>query len=300
MTTRIYYFTGTGNSLAVAKEIVANLDAELISMASVMDQQRVVIDVDALGLIFPVYHKGLPLIVKRFAEKLENLSATYIFAVGTYGDTIGMGMRHLAQIVESRGGQLAVGFGVHLPYNYLTPQPVLKDFHASFTLREIPPEKQQALFADAPNAVERIVGAVRARSAGDLEITADFLTRLADRLGLNETLGKSSWLKVAGVTEKTDLSFIESRQLMDRAFGVDESCTGCGTCARICPVGNIRMVDGDASHQIPEWQQRCEQCFACLHWCPQTAVQFGTATVGKRRYHHPNIKLSDMLRQAAG
>ncbi len=117
------------------------------------------------------------------------------------------------------------------------------------------------------------------------------LTRLADRLHLPETLAKWVWLKVAGVEEPVDASFVESRQWMDRAFHTDARCNGCAICARICPVDNIRMLDGR-----PAWQHRCEQCFACLQWRPQEAIQFGEHTAGRRRYHHPEVRVGDMAR----
>jgi MinD superfamily P-loop ATPase len=54
------------------------------------------------------------------------------------------------------------------------------------------------------------------------------------------------------------------------------------------------MVDGR-----PTWHHRCEQCFACLQWCPEEAIQFGTETAGKDRYHHPDVTLADMRRAAS-
>ena len=108
--------------------------------------------------------------------------------------------------------------------------------------------------------------------------------------------GNSLWVarelagKIGGTEEGTKLPFIESRQLMDAAFWADDGCTGCGTCAGICPVDNIEMVDGR-----PVWQHRCEQCFACLQWCPEQALQFGAKTTGATRYHHPDVTPAEML-----
>lgn len=291
--TEIYYFTGTGNSLHVAREMASQLDGDLLSIPTLMDQERITPQADVLGLVFPVYNKGIPLILKRCLDKMSGLEIKYLFAVCTYGDTPGLAIPHLAKLVQARGGHLSAGFGVQMPYNYLTPTWTLKGFFGAFTLREIPLEKQQALLAAARVRIEQIVAYIRAGKSGDLEITSDLLTRLADRLNLNETLGKSAWLKTAGVNEPTELSFLESRQLMDRAFHADENCIGCGTCARLCPVRNICIVDGK-----PQWQQRCEQCFACLQWCPQQAIQFGNNTVGRWRYHHPDVTLADMVRGA--
>jgi MinD superfamily P-loop ATPase len=111
-----------------------------------------------------------------------------------------------------------------------------------------------------------------------------------DAINLHDSLGKTIWLRIAGVTEQTGLPFRESIQWMDRAFFADENCKGCGKCVKVCPVSNIELVD-----KKPAWQSHCEQCFACLQWCPQNAIQFGTNTAGKKRYHHPDVKVDEMF-----
>jgi ferredoxin/flavodoxin len=290
MPAEIYYFSGTGNSLAVARGIAEKIDGKLIAIPSVMDREEIQIGVDTVGLVFPVYHGGFSLIINRFVEKLEPLNKKYVFGVCTYGDSPGLAMEYLGKLIQARGGQLAAGFCVHMPYNYITPSFNLKDFLGSFTLREINPEKQQILFAAAWKKMESISTFVNNRQTGTLETGAEFITRLTDAVNLHDSLGKTIWLKIAGVTEQTGLPFRESIQLMDHAFHTNEKCKGCGTCARVCPVNNIDLVD-----KKPVWRQHCEQCFACLQWCPQEAVQFGKKTSGGKRYHHPDVKLEDMF-----
>ncbi|MBN1673737.1 MAG: hypothetical protein JXR37_22005 [Kiritimatiellae bacterium] len=48
-------------------------------------------------------------------------------------------------------------------------------------------------------------------------------------------------------------------------------------------------------NEKPSWLHRCEQCLACLHWCPQEAIQVGKKTVGRARYHHPDVRARDLM-----
>ncbi len=58
-----------------------------------------------------------------------------------------------------------------------------------------------------------------------------------------------------------------------------------------CPVNNITMVNGKSV-----WQHSCETCFACFQWCPQGAIR-GEIVEYEKRYHHPDVRLADMLRR---
>jgi len=70
----------------------------------------------------------------------------------------------------------------------------------------------------------------------------------------------------------------------DRNFVVSEACNGCGTCKKICPTQNIVHEDGR-----PRWLHHCQQCLACLHWCPKRAINYGDKTGNRGRYTHPEI-----------
>jgi len=292
MSMDIYYFSGTGNSLVVARDIAQKTNGKLISIPSVMDKESIKTDADVIGIVFPVYHKSIPFIIKRFVSKMDNLDKKYIFGVCTYGDSPCLAIKYLDKIIKSHGGKLAAGFAVNMPYNYITPSFVLNGFFKSFILREIAIEKQQELFTNWKKKLESIYEFVHARKEGEFETSAEIIEHLVDFLNLNETLGKTVWLKIAGFEGKTHLLFQESLQLMDCGFKCDDTCSGCGICSKVCPVRNIKMVD-----DRPVWQHHCEQCFACLQWCPKEAIQFGSKTSHGKSYHHPDVKLSDMLRQ---
>ncbi|NMB59030.1 MAG: 4Fe-4S ferredoxin, partial [Chloroflexi bacterium] len=114
----VFYFTGTGNSLAIARTLADRLDLKPVNIASLNHTQAIAPEAGIMGIIAPVYHGTLPLILTRFIDKLSSLESRYIFAVCTYGDHPGLFMEYLRDRLAARGGKLSAGFGLHMPYNY--------------------------------------------------------------------------------------------------------------------------------------------------------------------------------------
>ena len=118
MGTIIYYFTGTGNSLYLARQLGKQLGScQIESMAEQPPIQQVGGPDESIGFVFPVHGWGPPRIVKQFVEKLDIRKETYCFAIVNYMglklDTLGM----LNDVLQQKGTKLAYGYGVKMPGN---------------------------------------------------------------------------------------------------------------------------------------------------------------------------------------
>jgi len=260
MAATIFYFTGTGNSLAAARRIGESLgDCTLIPIASIVGQKTS--GTGVTGLVFPLYFCGLPEIVSRFTRQLELDQSEYTFAVVTRGGGPSRALTQLRQIFAGKGLKLDAGFLVNMPGNY-TP---LRDV--------LPQEKLKKVLTDAGNKLDEISEMVSRRESS------------IDRENpLSRLIGREIYHYV-----------IDTLNTRDEKFHLTEGCTSCGICAEVCPVGNITM---EAGH--PEWHGNCQQCFACHHFCIEQVIQFGRKTAQRGRYHHPEIRYDDISRQRIG
>jgi len=258
MKTKLLYFSGTGNSLAVARDI-ANLlgDTEMLTISKAL-KSGIGEPCENIGIIFPVYIWGMPLVVADFLKIIKSSDAKYFFAVCTYGGFPGATLVETEKALKAVGVKLSSGFAVRMPGNY-TPM-----------YGAIDEAKQKKMFSEEKEKVKDIALAIR---------------------GKRVSIPEKSWF-LANILF-TDIIYRFSAPHiaeMDKKFFVDEKCTSCGICAKVCPAKNIELIDGN-----PKWLHRCYQCLACLQWCPVEAIQYGEATRKRKRYRHPDVKAADFL-----
>jgi len=110
--TEIYYFSGTGNSFAVARDIANKIGGKLIPIILLIKNEKIETEADVIGFVFPIYDFKPPVIVRKFIEKLRNIDSKYIFAVCTYGITPSGSMKRFDNLIKSSGG-----FAVGMPHN---------------------------------------------------------------------------------------------------------------------------------------------------------------------------------------
>ncbi|MFA5271742.1 MAG: EFR1 family ferrodoxin [Candidatus Omnitrophota bacterium] len=259
MTAAIYYFSATGNSLVVARDLAAALgDVEIIPITRVLEnnfEQHF----DAICIVYPVYMFGLPLIVADFLKQIKIKPQTYMYSIATLGGLPGLVHTQAKEILKQRGLSLAAGFSVLMPGNY-TP-----------LYGAISQEKQEEMFKKEKERVKEIAAAIKEQKRGIMEERPYLVSFLFNKL-----------LYKAGAKQIP---------LSGKGFWVTESCTKCGLCAKVCPVENIELVDG-----MPRWLIHCQHCMACLQWCPVEAIQYKKSTLGKKRYHHPSVTSQDIIK----
>jgi len=277
MSTAIYYFSGTGNSLTAARYIAEKLDGKLIPIPAVMKEKNVKLEADVVGVVFPAFYAtndcGVPPIIERFINKLENFDLKYIFAVCTHGGMPGTTIANLRKAIKARGGKLAAGFVVKM------------------SNKNVAEAKRQKMLVKQKKKLEAICEYVNTRREGKFE-TRGLLRKilLAPLRLLEKPIFLHRYRRLSGTSS---WSFSELIPLADRSFRTNENCIGCGTCVRVCPVNNIKLVDGK-----PVWQHHCETCYSCYTWCPKNAI-YGDIVSYNDWYHNPEVKVSDMLSRSS-
>jgi formate hydrogenlyase subunit 6/NADH:ubiquinone oxidoreductase subunit I len=254
----IYYFSGTGNSYSIAKQLNQSLDkSELIPIAKIWQESRINVNADMVGFVFPLYYWGLPRIVKEFMVRLHIEGSKYLYAVVTRaGEENGIALAQLEQILAEKNTHLNAGFFIQMPSNYIL------GYHVDSE------SENQTLFEQLKVSIK------------------DILTYIHDKKGnlTSEELGK-----IDLHSEKLNKDFRDKVLESDKHFNADEKCTGCGICEKVCPVKNIKIIDFK-----PEWLHQCQQCLACINYCPEEAIQYGRKTLKSGRYHHPEISYGEI------
>lgn len=111
----------------------------------------------------------------------------------------------------------------------------------------------------------------------------------AKQIAYDILIRKVNKVRPTFLTDRLVYKLYVKRLGQDDKYVVDDTCNGCGTCQDTCPANNIVLKDGK-----PEYLHHCEHCLACVHWCPQQAIQFGEKTRNRNRYHNPNISMQEL------
>ena len=200
----IFYFSGTGNSLAAAKKIAQQLgDCELVFMKG---EFTPAMHYERMGFVLPCYAAGAPKAALQFLKELPLTggSADYVFSVVTCNDGGGNASSMLYKVLKQKGLRLSYTKTVRMVGNYVILYPI--------------PDNTGELLRGADTRLNTIAGEIQQKAETKLS---------RPQLPFTVFYGIGN----------------QFFRVKERQMQVSDACTGCGLCAQLCPVGNIAMKD---------------------------------------------------------
>lgn len=248
MNIEIRYFSGTGNSEAVAAAYRNALTQKghQVSLAAI-EEKTPLGRHDLLLIGGPIYAGNFPDALLQWVRKHVARRGTPGAAV-VFSTTAGLdnanGVRSVAAKLGKRGYSIVDTPTFEMPRNFYIDK-----------------------YAPTPEDVQR-----------------DQFQKAGERLALSlDRIDAGLPLKIQGnvlfLDFLADLFRIMAKG-MGRSFSIDETCIGCGTCERRCPTGNIRF-------QEKQYGSRCMMCTRCIHNCPVNAISYKGKKIEPYRVHYP-------------
>ena len=247
----IYCYSGSGHCLNMAESIARVLgDTDIILMRS-FPAKTDATEAKRVGFIFPCYGGGLPGDVEQYVRSIRIAPGAYKFAVEQFAGYMGCGLHKIDELVDLDYWDTISN---HSTAIWLMPH----------TLTFPPTSKKTAQKRLDKKAAE-VGAAVKAMERSE----------------------KKPPKKGFFALESKAFSGMHARR--SKKFAANEDCIGCGTCERICPRGNIRLVGGK-----PSFGTDCIGCLSCVQYCPKAAINIGKVTEKRERFPNPNVKAADL------
>lgn len=246
----ILFFSATGNCKYVATRIAQSYEQDVISIVDCVQNNCYTFEDKIIGIVSPTYYWGLPSIVKGFLEK-ASFKTEYLYFVATYGTMPG-----------------AIG--------YMADKAIRnQEIDACYSVRMA--DTWTPMFdLSTPQKVGRFT-----------KTTETEIKNVIHMISKREKNKKMSLRTMVFITKLFAQPIYNKKVRLTANLHVEDSCIGCGLCARKCPVQAIEM-----QNKKPVWvKKKCVMCLGCLHHCPKFSIQYGKHTKEHGQYTNPNVTL---------
>lgn len=233
----IFYFTATGNSLYVAKQ----LDAAPLSIPQVIHQKDLSFTDEAIGIVSPVFGHEVPPMVKEFMRKTA-FKTEYFFMILTYG------RRHggAAELADEFCGECGI------KPSYINTVLMVDNFLPVFDMAE-----EMKL----DKHVEEQIASIKA----DIANRRHFIQPATDEdraahkafLSFSHLPPQERWKDIYRIADKCTGCGICSKVCPSGSWSIcggkavykDAGCQGCMACVHACPEKAIQLTIDEVNHE---------------------------------------------------
>lgn len=233
--------------------IAKKLGGELLSIPQLMKNDEIGIEDESIGIIFPVFFATSPKTLREFVEK-ANIKTDYLFLITSYGsDGDQNALRIMKETLNRRG--------IHV--NYTNSVLMIDNFLPVFDMAK---EKELKKDLDIDGQIEPI--------KEDILNKKDYI------------LDKEMFEAAPNIEE-----ILETTMTSKYHIQVGDECSNCRICTRVCPRGNIELIDDK-----PVIGDSCDFCLGCVQHCKTHTLYINDELNPDERYRNPNIKISEIIK----
>jgi Pyruvate/2-oxoacid:ferredoxin oxidoreductase delta subunit len=204
----ILYFSGSGNSLAIAQQLAEKLDERTMSLYDALDAD--LLDEKRIGLVYPTYWLDAPMAVKQLVAQLTLPKKAYTFIVITCGALTNNAIWSVRKLLKQ------------------------KDVRVSYSHKIRVPDSSALAFGRNPNAQAWKFN----KYASRIDLIANEILEEKQRLHF-------SGFDPFGWILNTSVVFRKVSRCTLPEVNLDK-CVGCGICTKVCPQVNIQLCTGKA------------------------------------------------------
>lgn len=230
----IYYFSGTGNTYLVAKEMAKAFGERgsqcRLQRMEASDPAKADLT-HTIGLGFPIAAFTTYPLVWEFVDRMPQAKGTPVFAFATMAGLSLCALGPLKRILVKKGYAPIAAKQFKMPSNLW-----IKKYNTKRTEKQV-----QKAMAQARKFAGQVVD------------------------------GRSKWIKFPLVPNLLSPLFM-SKQVWRNTPGYvkldADKCTRCAQCLELCPVGAIQM------NPDVRVTGKCQFCMRCVSYCPQQALYY--------------------------
>lgn len=218
---KIFVYSGTGNSLASAKQIAAALDCEVVHITDELGKSGTHFSGNIGIILYPVYAYGMPMTVKRFIRG-NRFSFEYLVCLTTCGSHSKGAFAEAIRLFKRQKARV----------------------HYSNEIKSV--ENYVHMFRLPPDDV--LVTQIEKQS----EITDTVIESLKQRK-------TNKRFPIRPLSIVALFVFRRATKTFAKRYKFTPECNGCGLCRRVCPADAIEMVDGNPKIK-PKKCDHCQAC----------------------------------------